>query len=69
MAVDMGDHMAPLSAHHTCAEESDFKRPHPPNIGGYGQPYGTAVCPPYMRRGERLQTSSSAKYWQRYLVG
>jgi len=34
MAVDMGDHMAPLSAHHTCAEESDFKRPHPPNIGG-----------------------------------
>ena len=34
MAVDMGNHMAPLSAHHTCAVESDFKRPHPPNIGG-----------------------------------
>ena len=34
MAVDVGDHMAPLSAHHTCAEESGFKRPHPPNIGG-----------------------------------
>ncbi len=27
MAVDMGNHMAPLSAHHTCTEESDFKRP------------------------------------------
>jgi len=33
MAVDMGDHMALLSAHHTYAEESDFKRPHPPYIG------------------------------------
>ena len=34
MAVDMGDHMAPLSAHHTYAEESGFKRPHPPSIDG-----------------------------------
>ena len=32
--VDMGNHMAQASAHHTCAEESDFKCPHPPNIGG-----------------------------------
>ena len=24
MAVDMGDHMAPLSAHHTCAEDDGF---------------------------------------------
>jgi hypothetical protein len=30
----MGDHMAPLSAHHTYAEESGFKRPHPPSIDG-----------------------------------
>jgi hypothetical protein len=34
MAVDMCDHTAPLSAHHTCAEDGDFKCPHPPNIGG-----------------------------------
>ena len=34
MAVDMGNHMAPLSAHHTYAEESGFKRPHPPSIDG-----------------------------------
>ena len=40
-----------------------------PHGSRYGRPYGTAVCPPYMRRGERLQTSSSAKYWRRYLVG
>ena len=34
MAVDMCDQTAPLSAHHTCAEDGDFKCPHPPNIGG-----------------------------------
>jgi len=34
MAVDMCYHMAPLSAHHTCTEDGDFKCPHPPNIGG-----------------------------------
>jgi hypothetical protein len=30
----MCNHTAQASAHHTCAEDSDLKRPHWPNIGG-----------------------------------
>ncbi len=40
-----------------------------PHGSRYVRPHGTAVCPPYMRRGWWLQMSSSAKYWQRYSVG
>ncbi len=30
----MCNHMAQASAHYTCADDSDLKRPHQPNIGG-----------------------------------
>ena len=34
MPVDLRDHRAPLSAHHTFAEDGDVKRLHWPSIGG-----------------------------------
>ena len=40
-----------------------------PHGSRYVRPYGTTVCPPYIRRGWWLQMSSSAKYWWRYSVG
>ncbi len=31
--VNMCNHTAQVTAHHACAEDGDFKCPHPPNIG------------------------------------